>query len=107
MFLEREEDESGDGITGDPILRMVRAVNDLKKSQSEGQRRVWLLQAATMLYPHIAVSFPSPEDVGAMKVGADITELDKSRALRAVDLAFGMEQVIQARIDRVVAMERR
>jgi hypothetical protein len=59
-----------------------------------------ILCAATALYPHIAVSFPSPEDVGAMKVGADITEIDKARALRAVDLAFGMEQVIRARIER-------
>jgi hypothetical protein len=61
---------------------------------------VWLLQAATALYPHISVQFPSPEDLGVMKVGGDVTELDKSRALRSVDLAFGMEQAIQARIDK-------
>lgn len=94
-FLEEDQfdDERLAGIAG-----AMRSSD--KRARVSVPRLKMVLGAAVSLYPHISIQFPSPEDVGVMKVGGDVTELDKSRALRSVDLAFGMERVIRARIER-------
>jgi hypothetical protein len=77
--------------------------------ESFGQQQVWaqriraLLEAATRLYPHLSISYPTPQEAGAVAVGATITEGDVSRGLRAVEVAFGMEAAILTRLKQEVA----
>lgn len=68
--------------------------------QMSAAREVRLLSAAVLLYPYITHVFPSPEEAGVAVAGGEVADPAVSRALRCVDVAFGMEAAIRARLDK-------
>lgn len=85
---------------GAEMAEGMQGMLDKLDEQMTAAREVRLLSAAVLLYPYITHVFPSPEEVGAVAAGSEIADPAVSRALRCVDVAFGMEAAIRARLDK-------
>jgi len=63
-------------------------------------REKHLLAAAVQLFPYITHVFPSPAEAGVVVAGGEVVDPSIARSLRAVDVAFGMDAAIRARLGK-------
>jgi len=96
-----EADELPESITSDEGLRkLVTMFRRALRRQEDGRRVARLLDAATRLYPYVTQVFDGPLP---MATGADVLPNDTARSARCVEIAVGMETMIQAHIEKETA----